>query len=173
MVKKVLSFFLATMLMMSVLSVSASTGTVATSGFDGTLSTTTNEETEVVTYSYTDDVWNITNSGAYRALGTTGLLTSESVALEIVNESAESSNKVLQATQLVGTPGTDFAKNDSSLSTNAVALAENDTVYISFDFKVPAGNTERWMIGAGGVQSTGSWQYRDQTLFVLYNLSYI
>ena len=88
MVKKVLSFFLATMLMMSVLSVSAATGEAVTSDFDG--------DTEVILsesnyYSYDDGaVWQITDSNAQKASYYSCRTASDKIELSLVPESAGS-----------------------------------------------------------------------------------
>ncbi len=156
MVKKVLSFFLATMLMMSVLSVSAATGEAVTSDFDG--------DTEVILsesnyYSYDDGaVWQITNSNAQKASYYSCTTAGDKIELSLVPKSAGSTDTVLQAKHLSGA---------TAVTTSQVALGEGDTVYTFFKLRIPTGTgTGRWVLGAGSSSATTGSAGVDTALLV-------
>lgn len=138
MAKKVLSFFLATMLIMSVLSVSAVIANPATIYTDGFETGSVADDG-----SYTSDVWNLTDAAAAAHVG---WATPRNATLTIVEQgTAPNINKVLEVSR-IETGGFHMA-----MSTANATIPADKAVYAGFKlmFTGYPSIAKKWLIGIG------------------------
>jgi len=142
--KKFLTIILACVLMLCPMSFASAAGDVTyTSDFSGTISTSVNADSGITSYSYSDDVWNISTSSAQAMSYYSCQVTDERLTLSIADN-------VLTATAI--------SPKDSALTTKNITFTDEiDTVYTVFKFCVASsGYTGQWMIGAGAVSTSNT-----------------
>lgn len=141
MAKKVLSFFLAAMLIMSVLSVSAATeanpATIYTDGFE--------TGSVAADGTYTSDVWNLTNAASEASAGKYSGATVNADLAFVEQGSAPDVNRVLEVNRVAS------GGFHMSMSTANVEIPSDQAVYAGFKvmFTGYPSAAKQWLIGVG------------------------